>query len=514
MRMWRIRNKLLVNLSKKQFNTSSITVQNEPFETEFSSAKPFRDIPGPSFLSMIWQFTKKPELKLKIQILFKQYFETYGPIFNIYIPGLGDRIFIQNPEDAQTLLKNDGNYPIEAAFDFWVYYRNNLKKDMYPESGGLVGSHGKEWYKVRSKVQQDMLRPKSAMFYIDSIANISEELVDAFTRNMDANGEVEDVTEHIYRWSLETIASIFLDAKLGSLKEDLAKDADANKLVDAINIALGKDAQELSAGVPIWKYVRTPYYTRFDKASDEIYNISKKYISEALANFESNTNKKTFDEMSVLEKLIKKCGADSQIPLVMAQDAIAAGIDTTGNTAAFLLYDLARNPNEQEVLFQEIKAFIGDDKITEAQIKKMKYLKASLHESQRLNPAVLGITRRTQVDMVLAGYQIPSNNMVNYLTALTMMEEAHFETPEMFSPQRWIRGCQEQHSAHPFAAIPFSHGPRMCIGRRFAELECYVLVIKLLQKFRLEYHHEPVHGSTEFIVRPDRKIRIKFVQRS
>jgi len=503
--------------SRKQLLTYMNTgpsLLSEPIKTQNGFAKPFKDIPGPSFYGMMWKFLKDPSQKKQINIVFKEYFDIYGPIFSLHIPGLGSRPVIKNPEDAKTLLANDGKNPIEAGFDFWVYYRNQLKKDLYPETGGLVGSHGEDWYTVRSKVQQDMLRPKSAMFYLDSIENISDELVDVFDRKMDESGEVDDIAKYIYRWSLESIASIFLDAKLGCLKEDLPADSDANKLVKAADVVLGQDTTELANGIPIWKYMPTPYYKRFDKASDEIYIISKKHIEEAIEKSKnSQSPDRNEDEMSVLEKLIKKCGPESHIPLVMAQDAITAGIDTTGNTTAFLLYDLASNPEQQEVLFQEIKDIIGSEKITESKIKKMKYLKACLHECQRQKPAVLGINRRTQVDMVLAGYQIPKGTVVAYLTAISMNDSEHFKNPEKFIPERWLRGCPEQHSAHPFAAIPFSHGPRMCIGRRFAELECFIVAIKILQKFRMEYHHEPVKVATDFVSRPNRKIKIKFIPR-
>jgi hypothetical protein len=57
---------------------------------------------------------------------------------------------------------------------------------------------------------------------------------------------------------------------------------------------------------------------------------------------------------SMLGKLIDRCGTDSLIPLAMAQDALFAGMDTTGNAAAFLLYLVASNPDKQELLHKEI----------------------------------------------------------------------------------------------------------------------------------------------------------------
>ena len=68
------------------------------------------------------------------------------------------QVFVLEPEDAGAVLAGEGRHPVEPGFDHFVYYRNQVKRDLYPGGGGLVGSHGEEWYAVRSAVQQDMLR--------------------------------------------------------------------------------------------------------------------------------------------------------------------------------------------------------------------------------------------------------------------------------------------------------------------------------------------------------------------
>ena len=246
--------------------------------------------------------------------------------------------------------------------------------------------------------------------------------------------------------------------------------------------ALGVALTQLTYGFPLWKLYRTNYLDEFDTASEGIYIITSKFINEAKEKFLTNNLTNT-DEMSVLQKLIHKCGPESKIPEVMAMDAMMAGIDTTGNTAAFLFYHLAANPEKQDILYKEIKEKLGDQKLTPSILNEMKYLKAVQHESQRMMPAAGGLGRITQKDMVLSGYQIPTGTRVTFLTMVPMNSEKHFENPDTFVPERWLRGCPQHNDAHPFAFIPFGHGARMCIGRRFAELEIQILAIQTLRYF-------------------------------
>ena len=56
--------------------------------------------------------------------------------------------------------------------------------------------------------------------------------------------------------------------------------------------------------------------------------------------------------------------------------------------------------------------------------------------------------------------------------------------------------------------------PRACIGQRFAKLELYMMIAKIVQRYRMEYSGEKVGTITEFISVPDKPIKIKFVERN
>lgn len=70
---------------------------------------------------------------------------------------------------------------------------------------------------------------------------------------------------------------------------------------------------------------------------------------------------------------------------------------------------------------------------------------------------------------------IVTGNMPEYVTE-----------PHKFYPERWIKhnatstpACPHSHEIHPFASLPYGHGARMCLGRRFADLEMQILLSKV-----------------------------------
>ncbi len=107
-----------------------------------------------------------------------------------------------------------------------------------------------------------------------------------------------------------------------------------------------------------------PWFNEFDTAFDKMFAMARTRIDNAKKEMskDSTWRDKPEQDMSVLEKLIAKSeGGDETVPVVMAIDGISAGIDTTGNTAGFLLYQLASNPEKQEILYQELVNVLGKD---------------------------------------------------------------------------------------------------------------------------------------------------------
>jgi len=69
---------------------------------------------------------------------------------------------------------------------------------------------------------------------------------------------------------------------------------------------------------------------------------------------------------------------------------------------------------------------------------------------------------------------------VVFPTLVTGSMEEYVSDPEDFVPERWMKDTNEkEYKMHPFASLPYGYGARMCLGRRFADLEIQVLLAKV-----------------------------------
>jgi cytochrome P450 family 12 len=90
-------------------------------------------------------------------------------------------------------------------------------------------------------------------------------------------------------------------------------------------------------------------------------------------------------------------------------DMIGAGVDTTSAALSFTLYNLAKHPDKQEILRQEILKILPtkDSVLDVKSLDNVPYLRAVIKESFRIYPVTNGNLRRLKQDVVLQGYQIP-----------------------------------------------------------------------------------------------------------
>lgn len=82
-------------------------------------------------------------------------------------------------------------------------------------------------------------------------------------------------------------------------------------------------------------------------------------------------------------------------------------------------------------------------------------------------------------NLELKGYNIPKGVNAVTINQIACQFEEHFPLPLEFRPERWIRGDSLYRQNHPYLVLPFGHGPRACIARRFAEQNILTVMLKV-----------------------------------
>ena len=203
----------------------------------------------------------------------------------------------------------------------------------------------------------------------------------------------------------------------------------------------------------------------------------------------------------------------------MCADAMLAGVDTTSSAAIGVLYCLAKNQDKQEKLREELRQILPnkDDALTPEKMRNMPYLRAVIKEGIRLFPPAAGSVRTLNDDLVLSGYRVPKGTEVMLPMMLAHYDDKQFAQAKAFIPERWLKSnidpqCPHSKDSHPFAYLPFGFGPRMCVGKRLAELEIEVLVSRIIRDYKLEWNHPDIKIKSVLVNIPEGDLKFKFTE--
>lgn len=181
-----------------------------------------------------------------------------------------------------------------------------------------------------------------------------------------------------------------------------------------------------------------------------------------------------------------------------------AGHETTVNALAWTLILLSRNPVLRLALVDELHSTLKGAAPTTEQAYGFPLLEQVIKESMRILPPVVYTLRRSIEPFVIEGYSLAKDSGVILSHYITHRLPELYPQPRCFNPARW-----EHISPSPYEYIPFSAGPRLCIGATFASLEMRVILGLLLQQLQIE----PVGGvdyqTTSAILHPKGALPVK-----
>ncbi|KAI0349208.1 cytochrome P450 [Trametes cingulata] len=186
---------------------------------------------------------------------------------------------------------------------------------------------------------------------------------------------------------------------------------------------------------------------------------------------------------------------------------------TSAHTLAYAFILLALYQDEQEKLYQAIKATLPDGRTpTYEEFSSFSYSMAVFNETLRLFPPVITIPKQSAEDTSFtttnaAGEKrtipVPKGTFVTVHTPGLHNNPKYWDDPEAFKPARFLGNYPRD------AFLPFSGGPRGCIGRGFSETESIAVLTLIISRYRVEVKEEPQFAGETFEQRKARLTKSK-----
>jgi cytochrome P450 len=140
-------------------------------------------------------------------------------------------------------------------------------------------------------------------------------------------------------------------------------------------------------------------------------------------------------------------------------------------------------------------------------VPKLVYVRQVVEETLRLRPPAPIIPRNAALEDEIDGYRVTPGDVVFMFFWGTHRHPAFWQDAETFDPERFAP--ERSKERHSWSFVPFSGGPRTCIGNMFALVEASVLVAQMLTRFDFEVLScEDVKPVAVATMRPSKPVRV------
>lgn len=414
-----------------------------PFEPEF----PFGNMGNP-----IWNAKNMGQASMDTYFELKKRNLRYGGTYRLTAP----RLVITDPEIIRCILSKDFQHFTDRGLI--------ANEKVNPLSGHMFVVGGAKWRYLRTKLSPTFTSGKMKMMF-QTLVECSAPLVKIIEQQA-LNNTVIDIKEMLGRFTTDVIGSCAFglecksfdgeDAEFRKQGRSLFEPGIIKSIRNAIVISLPKFAALL--GISNLTKEQIDFYL----------DIVRKTID-----FRQKNNYQRTDFFQLLMDIKKNSELDENEKDFTFEDFAAqvflffvAGFETSSTTMTFAFYELARHPEIQQKVREEVNEVLRkhDGKLTYDAIQDMKLLRCVIDEALRLYPPVPFLLRRCTTE-----FKIPNSDfviekgVVTEIPALGIQRDPEFyPEPEKFKPERFNE--ENIGKIRPYTYLPFGEGPRNCIG--------------------------------------------------
>ena len=235
---------------------------------------------------------------------------------------------------------------------------------------------------------------------------------------------------------------------------------------------------------------------------------ARRTLRRAVSDILANARKREHRADDLLNRLSSARDPESGVPMPDEQiinnvlTLLEAGHETTAKALTWTLYLLARAPEWQTRVRDEVRRVAGTAPISPDHMELLKDTEHVIKEAMRLYPPVSVVARTPTKPVELGGYQFDANDQCLIPIYSIHRHRRLWSDPDCFDPSRFApdQGPDKDFERHRTQYMPFGAGPRICIGATFAMLEAKAILATLVRRCAFTwdgvYEPEPVSRIT------------------
>nr|UUB32716.1 cytochrome P450 CYP4CV1 [Dendroctonus valens] len=435
-----------------------------------------------------------------------------GPLFRNWYGSL-PVVHLYKPEHVQVVLKSNTN------INKGLFY-----KYLFPWLGqGLISGSGPKW-----RMHRKIITPSFHFKILDSYGEIFAEkgaCLAKYLERFEGKGFVE-ITSDLTKIGLDIITETAMGIKLEILEGNNTQGVEyANAIMSFLQVAYQRVVNPLYNLDFVFKY--TALGRESERCRNVIHNFNQHIIQTRKKLLEAQGGPAVEEEdelgrkkkVSFLDMLLNyqrsNTFADEEIEEEVST-FMFGGFDTTTASLTCAFAALGNHPEYLARVQEELDEIFSDDptrKVTPQDVARMDYLDRVVREVLRCFCFVPFIYRNLNEDIEIDGYTIPSGANLSISLYNLHHDPDHYPDPFKFDPDRFLpENCAKR---HPYAFVPFSAGPRNCLGQKFAMRNVKTLLACVLREYNVKCQQrlEDIKYTIEIVLRPVNGLHVALERR-
>ena len=381
--------------------------------------------------------------------LVRQYRKS-GPIFRFH--ALGRRFVVLAGPEANRFVQKQGSRHLRS-YEAWRKFNVALgAKD------SLLSLDGPGHVRMR-KVHTKAFSRQFIEGRLDEVVEITRRMIARWPRNLPIGAQ----------YAMQGI----ITEQIAMLVTGISAQDHFDELTDALDGLLRVHVLQRSPG---W-ILRLPKHRRARRRLDRLY---EKVLDHHRR--DDRTDRDLIDDLIELRERDPQFFPETDLQLAVV-GPFFAGIETSANTAAFMLYALLKHPELLARVRAEADACFDGESLRSGGLRELDVVHRVLMETLRTYPAAPALTRTVTNSFEFGGYTVPARATVIVGNTVAHHLPECFPEPDRFDIERYTPDRAEHR--RPGAFAPFGLGTHRCLGSQFAEVQIALTLLTIVREVDL-----------------------------